>query len=218
MGGQTEGPKSAAPSVGYGWVWPGLAPLWTGGEWSGLGWAVGFGLALNGLVVATFVYDDWLGSTTAWCAWIGVAVFWILGATTNRRWLKRFAKRRAGELPTADLYPEAFHEYLQGNWFVAETKCRELIRVNRDDAEARLLLATLLRHVDRLVEARKELDVLARQDAGTKWRLEIAQERKLLDEATLAPNNSDVAEPEGSDGDTTDGEEPEDRSATRMAP
>lgn len=212
MGGQMEGPKNATSSVGYGWVWPGLAPLWTGGEWSGLGWAIGFGLALNGLLVATFVYDDWLSSTAAWCAWTGVGVYWIVGATTNRRWLKRYAKRRAGERPTADLYPEAFREYLQGNWFVAETKCRELIRANRDDAEARLLLATLLRHVDRLVEARKELDALARLDAGAKWRLEIAQERKLLDEATLETNNSDVAEPRGSgDGET------ETTSATRMA-
>jgi len=212
MGGQMDGPKNATSSVGYGWVWPGLAPLWTCGEWSGLGWAVGFGLALNGLVVATFVYDDWLGSTSTWCGWIGVGVFWIVGATTNRRWLKRYAKRRAGEQPTGDLYPEAFHEYLQGNWFVAETKCRELIKANRDDAEARLLLATLLRHVDRLVEARKELDALARLDAGAKWRLEIAQERKLLDEATLETNNSDVAEPQGSaEGET------ETTSATRMA-
>lgn len=212
MGGQMEGPKNATSSVGYGWVWPGLAPLWTGGEWSGLGWAIGFGLALNGLLVATFVYDDWLSSTAAWCAWAGVGVYWIVGATTNRRWLKRYAKRRAGERPTADLYPEAFREYLQGNWFVAETKCRELIRANRDDAEARLLLATLLRHVDRLVEARKELDALARLDAGAKWRLEIAQERKLLDEATLETNNSNVAEPQGSgDGET------ETPSATRMA-
>lgn len=207
-----EGPKNATSSVGYGWVWPGLAPLWTGGEWSGLGWAAGFGVALNGLIVATFVYDDWLSSTSAWCAWIGVGLYWIVGATSNRRWLKRYAKRRAGEQPTADLYPEAVHEYLQGNWFVAETKCRELIKADRDDAEARLLLATLLRHVDRLVEARKELDVLARMDAGAKWRLEIAQERQLLDEATLETNNSDVAEPQGSAADETGPE-----SATRLA-
>jgi len=213
MGGQMEAPKVAAPSVGYGWVWPGLALLWTGGEWSGFVTAAGFAAALNGMIVATVVYDDWIGSTVAWCGWLGVGLYWIFGATAGRRWLKRYAKRKAGEtVGGADLYPEAFHEYLQGNWFAAETKCRELVRANRDDAEARLLLATLLRHVNRHAEARRELDTLDKLDAAAKWKLEIAQERKLLDEAASEPNNSDAVEAEGSDEET-----PETYRATRMA-
>jgi len=212
MGGQKDAPKVAAPSVGYGWVWPGLAPLWTGGEWSGLVTAGCFAALLNGLVVATYVYDDWIGSTTAWCGWIGVGLFWTFGALANRRWLKRHARRQAGGTSATDLYPEAFHEYLQGNWFVAETKCRDLIRADRNDAEARLLLATLLRHVDRHVEARKELDALAKLDASAKWRQEIAQERKLLDEAASDTNNSDAVKEEGSDEET-----PDTQRATRMA-
>ncbi|MCE9608369.1 MAG: hypothetical protein K8U03_26085 [Planctomycetia bacterium] len=220
MGGQKDGPKLRAPSVGYGWVWPGLAPLWTGGEWSGFGWAAGFGLALNGVVAATYVYDDWIGSTWTWSAWASVGLFWIVGAFANRRWLKRYARRASGTTTATDLYPEAFHEYLQGNWFAAETKCRNLIRANRDDAEARLLLATLLRHVDRHAEARKELDLLSKLDSAAKWRMEIGQERKLLNErieGTLDATTSDTNNLDAAKEDAEAGSTPATYRATRLA-
>lgn len=168
--------------LGFGWLWPGLPQLWQGGRWSGLAVAAGFALALEGLLLAGWVWDELLGRPALGGLTAATGCFWLVGIIANRRWL---AHRATGDKSNSaeDLFPAALTEYLQGNWFTAEQKCRELIRRRNDDVDARLLLATLLRHTDRQTEARTELDALARFDGAAKWTLEIAHERRLLDEA-----------------------------------
>src|SRR5207248_1945092 len=71
-------------------------------------------------------------------------------------------------------------EYLQGNWFEAERICRELLADEPRDAEAGLLLASVLRCSSRLSEAREALDRLAQSTPADRWSREIAVERERI--------------------------------------
>ena len=60
---------------------------------------------------------------------------------------------------------------------------KEILASNNEDAEARLLLATLWRHQTRYEDARQELDRLARLESAKVWQFEIGQERQRIAEA-----------------------------------
>jgi hypothetical protein len=189
-------------AVSYGWVWPGLGMLWTDGSWRGLAWALSFGLLLDGVLLAKWVWPEVASPELVLIGKFAVTALWIAGIMLNRRWA---AARGTNLAADKDLFPAALAEYLQGNWYSAEQKCRDLIRLRRDDVEARLLLATLLRHVGRGDEARTELDLLTKFDGWAAWSWEIARERELLD----APPEEDEDEDES--------ENPSDTVATRRA-
>ena len=55
-----------------------------------------------------------------------------------------------------------------------------LLKHDIRDIPARLLLASLLRRVGRLEEAKRQLDTLGRFEAAEKWQLEIQRERQLI--------------------------------------
>jgi hypothetical protein len=164
-----------------------------GGRWRGFALAVAFGLAVEAFLLAWLVWDEMFGPP-AMGALGGTVVFgWILGVAANRRWLAG-RRRREFDAAAGDLFPGALAQYLQGNWFVAEQQCRDLIRLRADDAEARLLLATLLRHTGRPDEAGRELDALAKFDTAAKWRLEMADERRRLEELEEADEEETAEE------------------------
>lgn len=171
---------------GWYWLWPGFPQMWVGGRWRGLFTAMGFGLALEIWFLSVNVWSELLGPAATRGFGLAVAASWIIGVVANRRWIAR-CRHVAADDAVGDLFPAALAEYLQGNWFAAEQRCRELIEQRGDDVEARLLLATLLRHTGRSVEARAALDALAKFDGGAKWALEIAHERERLDEAEQEP-------------------------------
>jgi Flp pilus assembly protein TadD len=81
------------------------------------------------------------------------------------------------------LFSQGISEYLKGNWFEAERHFREILKHDRQDAEAHLMLATLFRHTGRPAEARQKLSELKRLPGGPKWELEIQREW----EASSAP-------------------------------
>ena len=58
----------------------------------------------------------------------------------------------------------------------------------------------MLRHAGRTAEAKAQLDALVKLEGAEKWALEIALERRSLDEASELANNSGIA--------TDDGDEP----------
>jgi cytochrome c-type biogenesis protein CcmH/NrfG len=70
--------------------------------------------------------------------------------------------------------------YLKGDYYQAEGILQRLIKTNAADADARLMLATLLRHAGRFDEAAGQLDALALVDGAEKWRFEISRERRRL--------------------------------------
>jgi hypothetical protein len=196
MGGSGHGGR-ASSGLTYGWAWPGVPQLWRGGEWQGFASAAAFALLLNLQLLTSFIYTELLPTTLVALGWIGLLGFWIGGLVLNRRWSRRQLRTADARKLEETLYEEAFHDYLQRNWIAAETKCRELIRRRRGDVDARLLLATVLRHADRWEESARELDALAKIEGSEKWALEMALERRSLDEARQNANNSGIDEASG---------------------
>jgi thioredoxin-like negative regulator of GroEL len=85
--------------------------------------------------------------------------------------------------PQRDGFPDAIQLYLKGDYYRAEGVLQRLIAMDTGDADARLMLATLLRHAGRCDEAVGQLDALSLVDGAEKWQLEIARERQRLADA-----------------------------------
>lgn len=162
--------------------WPGWTALWRRGQVSGLGMAVCFAAGLDLLLLVTFVWTDLLAAPVVRAAWIALAGAWLLALAASWRATARIRRENAAARG-GDLFQRAQDEYLRGNWLSAEQLAGQLVAVNSRDAEARLLLATVLRRMGRPDEAAAQLDRLARQEAGLRWQWEIAAERARLAEA-----------------------------------
>ena len=83
---------------------------------------------------------------------------------------------------------------MKGTWFEAERKLSIVLRRDEHDLEARLLMATLLRHAKRFDDATHQLNLLVRMDGAHRWALEIHGEGELLEEArkhTITSVNSE---------------------------
>ncbi len=69
-----------------------------------------------------------------------------------------------------------------------------LLRRDEHDLEARLMLATLLRHTKRFDEATSQFNMLAGLDGAHRWALEIHREGELLAEARKHTITSESSE------------------------
>ena len=161
------------------YLWPGLPQLARQGSWSALVVAIGAAALLNVALLGTFVWTELLAPgwrILNWflllAAWSGAAVFSVWLHRREESWMRAEAQQ--------DIFREALDHYLQGNWFESEQALGRLLRKNRRDVEARLMLATLMRHRRRLDEAARQLDVLVRLEGAQKWELEIRREAELL--------------------------------------
>jgi hypothetical protein len=160
------------------YLWPGLPRIWFDGAWSGLALAVGFGLLVNLLALANFVWVDLVGSTVLWIGWIVAGVIWV-GSVLFLGWRGGLQDGK-GAAARDDLFRRGLGEYLKGAWFEAESLFNQLITIDPRDVDARLMLATLLRHAGRPADAQRRLDELARLEKAEKWRQETERERELL--------------------------------------
>lgn len=160
-------------------VWPGLPWLWLRGSLAGLVLALAFAVALDVALVTTFVWPRLVELPFTIAVWAATAVVWLVSAVSA---VAAFPPSLAGR-PAAEIEPlfvKARDAYLARDWLVAETRLRELLDLAPTDGEAQLLLATLLRRVGRLDEARDALDKLSASDSGRRWRAAIAAERHLV--------------------------------------
>jgi hypothetical protein len=150
-----------------------------GGEIAGLLTAVTFTALLNLMLVASFIWPEFLPVSWLVIGWLLVACSWCFSAWRSFRWLSETYDRQGGRC-SEDLFIQAQSEYLSGHWCEAESL---LQRVNRDgrDVEAHLMLASLYRHTKRFAEARGRLRLLERLDGAEKWRSELEREQRLLD-------------------------------------
>jgi hypothetical protein len=164
------------------YLWPGLAQLWTYGSWSGLTVAIGAAVGLDLLLLASFGWSELIGPSVRNTLWAAFGVSWIITASWSAR---QCGRRTAVESvdPRQDGFATALDHYLKGDYYQAEQVLEGLLRRNFRDLEARLMLATLLRHTGRLDEAVGQLDTLARFEGAGKWELEMRRERELLVEA-----------------------------------
>jgi Tetratricopeptide repeat len=180
------------PWVTY--LWPGLPQLWYGGLWRGLALAVGFAALLDGLLLASFVWVELLSPRHLRLAWLASGGAWIVLSAASAWYARAMSERRASG--SEAMFREAMSEYLKGSWFEAERILGRLLHLHPRDVEARLMLATLMRHTERYAEARDHLARLELlRDAG-RWAGEIASEKRLLEDSTtrddeVGPDRSD---------------------------
>lgn len=172
-------------------LWPGVAQLWLQGAWGGLALAVAFALLFDAALVVTWIWSQWIPPGARDGLWVLVGVVWLVSAATQ------FWRQTAGAKPPAspgdtDQYWQGLTAYLQGNWFAAETVFRRLWKDCPHDADAGLMLATLLRHTGRLDEARQTLYQLQRTADCGKWNNEIEHELTLLADEACDANNPDA--------------------------
>ena len=180
------------------YLWPGLGPLWKWGDGFGLAVAIGFAALLNLALVASFIWTELFTPEVRTVAWMAVGLLWAGSALVSYGWGRRHPgghRRRA----TYDAFGEAQDYYLQGNWHQAQRTLDRLLRKNPRDVDARLMLATLLRHMGRREEAAGQLDRLAMLEDSRKWELEISRERHLLAEAGRTGKEDKRAEADSGD-------------------
>ena len=181
-------------------LWPGLRQLWICSNWLGLAQAFGFALLLNWALIISFLWTDWATSAVQTIVWVAVGVLWTISGLTSGMWGNGSAAAGT-DADTDATFAVAQCEYLQGNWFSAETTLRSMVRRNANDEDAQLMLATLLRHTGRLEEAHRALQRLLRTDGNGKWNLEIKSELERLAEALA---DRDVAEGDAAEGSDQD--------------
>ena len=145
--------------------------------------AVGFAVALNLVLLATVAWTGLLSPFWKQCGWAAVGLVWGVSAVASLRNAGRSsdgAERLGSGGLTDDLFRAIQSEYLKGNWYETEELLGRHLRQNAADADARLMLATLMRHTGRHDEARSQLKRLLRLDGCEKWRPEIEREFDLL--------------------------------------
>jgi uncharacterized protein HemY len=166
--------------------------------------AVGFALLVNLLLLGTFLWSDALRADVRYGGWGIVALLWVVAAIVARVEENRSLAREL-QVRVGDPLPRAIDAYLKGQWFEAECLLTELLDHHPRDIEGRLMLATLCRHTHRYEEARQCLDCLERHEGAGKWVVEIARERRLLDEIAGASGEASREEFDGlADGAASD--------------
>jgi tetratricopeptide (TPR) repeat protein len=165
--------------------WPGLPGLWQRGHTSSLVIAVGFAVLLNLALISTFLWPRVLGEAFPIVSWPVLLLTWstsILFSYKSMPVWEQTPKIAAAEggKQSDVLFIRAQQEYLKGDWEEAERLLRRCLEIWPRDIEARLLLATLLRHSRRLFDASEELAHLLKFDESINWISEIRREEKLI--------------------------------------
>jgi hypothetical protein len=174
-------------------LWPGLPELWWRGRLSALPTAVAFGIALNVMLVARFIYPEWLTfSLVRVGGWVGVAV-WFYCTIKNIKDLPGLLHpRKASKQP--DRYGEAHLAYLRSDWPRAESLLRECLAVEERDPPALLLLAGVYRHTGRFESARGCIELLRTTEVADRWWLEVdAEEKRLLRDQSYQTGGNGVS-------------------------
>jgi hypothetical protein len=162
------------------YLWPGLPQISQQGSWAALMVAAAAALVLNTTLLGSFVWPELIAPNLRIICWVALAVTWIASAGVSVWWDHRRGREPD---PDADPFRAALDHYLKGNWFEAERELNRLLRRSGRDLEARLMLATLLRHTRRYDEATRQLNILVRSEGAKRWELEIRREGELITEA-----------------------------------
>jgi tetratricopeptide (TPR) repeat protein len=147
--------------------------------------AIGTGVAFDVVLLVSFGWSELIGPNLRSALWAAFGVCWLVATAWSVRQCGRRAKLD-GPDHHEDVFSTALDHYLKGDYYQAEQVFEGLLRRNIRDLDARLMLATLLRHAGRHDEATHQLDTLARFEGAEKWELEIGQERQLLAKAKTA--------------------------------
>ena len=180
-------------------LWPGLPWLWLRGSIGGLIVAIAFSVTLNTAIATTWLWTELVEMNIGLGLWSATAAVWVVAAASA---ISAFPTALPIHFLSRDnasdsLFFQARDAYLSRDWVVAETTLRTLLIHSPTDGEAQLLLASLLKRVDRVRESREALHKLRRSDSGKLWATEIARELSFLDRSTvsLQMNTSETKNP-----------------------
>jgi tetratricopeptide (TPR) repeat protein len=149
-----------------------------------------FAVAVNFLIVARFVYPEWLAASLVRVAcWVGVGVWIMLVVRAAGRLPALLYPRAVSEVP--DAFPLAQQHFLRGDWAEAEAVLSGCLEVDPRDCQALLMLAATYRFTGRLDAALRTLDLLGRLETGDPWWLECAAQRRRL-QALIDSTPADV--------------------------
>jgi hypothetical protein len=178
-------------------LWPGLPAAWGLGLARGLLTAVVFSWFLCFLLLATFVWPDWIGSGLLRLLWMIASLTWLYAAVRNHMNITSLLE--VSDAECAQAFIDAQVEYLRGNWFEAEAILLEILHRHPRDAEATLLLVGVLRHTKRWSSALRRLEQLELIDGAAAWRFEIEREKGLIQRIMAddtVPDGGDLADPD----------------------
>jgi len=160
-------------------LWPGLPELWWRGRLGALPTAIAFAAAANFLLVARFIYPEWLTLVLVRMGgWVGVAVWLFCVLRSIRDMPGLLNPRQASGQP--DRFQEAHQAYLRSQWPEAESLLADCLSIENRDPPALLLLAGVYRHTGRVEAAERLLEELRLTEAADRWWLEIEAEEKRL--------------------------------------
>jgi len=164
-------------------LWPGLPELWWRGRVSALPTALAFAAAANFLLVARFIYPEWLSSGLVRMAgWVGVAMWLFCVVRSIREMPLLLNPRKASGQP--DRFVEAHQAYLRGQWAEAESLLSDCLAIENRDPPSLILLCGVYRHTARLEAAQRLLEEIRLTEAADGWWLEVAAEQGRLDRDT----------------------------------
>ena len=184
--------------------WPGLPELWWRGRLSSLPAAIGFGVALNLILVTRFIYPEWFsGVLVKLTMWVGIAA-WLFWAVKSIQELPQLlAPRTVSDEP--DHFADARDAYLRGDWHDAEGVLTDMLAIESRDPPALLLLAGVYRHTGRLEAAQSMLVEISRLEAADGWWLErLAEEKRLQATIARVAEDSEAEDSEAEDSETED--------------
>lgn len=160
-------------------LWPGLPELWWRGRLAALPTAIAFAVAVNLLLVARFIYPEWLAvGLVRMAGWVGLAFWGCLVLKATQQLPVLLNPRAASGQP--DRFADAHLAYLRGEWGEAEALLVECLALENRDPPALLLLAGVYRHSRRWEAAERVLDEIRLTEAADRWWLEIETEAKRL--------------------------------------
>jgi hypothetical protein len=141
--------------------------------------AIGFALLFNLCLISTFVWDELIPNGLHVLLGAVTCLYWMLGWGDSHRFLGNQCSVPQSQRQL-DLFLAARGEYLKGEWEKSEKLLSRILADDPRDVEARLMLATLMRHRGRIGEAREHLRRLQRLERAGHWNMEIEREWMTL--------------------------------------
>lgn len=160
-------------------LWPGMAELWWRGRISALPAAIAFAAIVNALLVAKFVYSDWLsGGLVMLACWVVAAAWLVLTIRSIRELPLLLTPRQASEEP--DPFPASQIAFLRADYVEAEKLLNATLAIEPRDPPALLLLSAVYRHTGRLQSSHLLLGEVRKLEVADRWQLEFGAEQSRL--------------------------------------
>ncbi|WP_236621437.1 hypothetical protein [Rhodopirellula sallentina] len=174
-----------------------MAELWWRGRFSALPAAIAFAAVVNALLIAKFIYSDWLsGGLVLLACWVVAAAWLVLTIRAIRELPLLLTPLQASEEP--DRFPDAQVAFLRGDYEAAEKLLGENLAIEPRDPPALLLLSAIYRHTGRLHASQLLLTEIRKLEVADNWGLEFAAEQSRL-ERDIAAREEDQIEEEAED-------------------